>query len=93
MNYKQHTAVFISVVIAITSMVVEHFLWYLGDIYWYLLFALLISAIVFSGIAFVSNPGNRLIQVGIVVLLAAGQWWAIKMALMLTIWKIVGFAP
>ena len=80
-------------ILAFVSLVAGETLSHLGSAYWLLLWALALSHVVVSTAVIIISPEKRLVAVIVLVLLVMGQWRAIEMIAMLTIWSLRGFAP
>lgn len=81
------------VVLATASIVVNETLSHLGDAYWLLLWSLALIHLIISVMLLIAAPRKLLFGIAVVVLLIIGQWRAIEMIAMLTIWSLRGFAP
>ena len=77
--------------IALVTLLVSNYLWYLGPLYWIALIVLAIVHLVASTIAFVDKTNGLMFKYGVVILLLIGQLWAIEMIYMQIIWRINGF--
>ncbi len=90
---SQATGLAICVAITVGTLLVHESLWYLGNIYWYLLELLAVVHVIVSGLVFIKKTSSNAIRVGVLALLIIGQWWAIEMFAVLAIWSLWGFAP
>lgn len=81
------------VVLAASSVLVSETLSHLGDTYWFLLWSLALIHVIFSVMLLIATPRKLLPGLAVVTLLIIGQWRAIEMIAMLTIWSLRGFAP
>ena len=79
--------------IALATLLVSNYLWFLGPLYWIALSVLAIIHLIASTIAFVDKTNGLMFKCGLVILLLIGQWWAIEMIYMQVIWRINGFGP
>lgn len=79
--------------IALATLLVSNYLWFLGPLYMNALTALAIIHLVTSMIAFVNKTNGLMFKCGIVILLLIGQLWAIEMIAMEVIWYFGRFAP
>lgn len=80
-------------VISIASVVANETLTHLGDVYWFDLWSIAVTHLVVSAVVLANTPRNFLFTFAVVALLVVGQWRALQMIAMLTIWQIRGFAP
>lgn len=77
--------------IALATLLVSNYLWFLGPLYLNALTVLAIVHLVASTIAFVDKTNGLMFKCGVVILLLIGQLWAIEMIYMQIIWRINGF--
>ena len=93
MQNKKPVCLAICAVIAVISVVANETLTHLGDAYWIGLWSIAIVHLIASAVALAATPRNFLFSFAVVALLVIGQWRALQMVAMLTIWLIRGFAP
>lgn len=79
-------------ILAIVSLLASETLSHLGSTYWFLLWALALTHLVISVVTVVAGPQKKLAGIVVLILLFIGQWRAIEMIAMLTIWSFRGFA-
>ena len=80
-------------VFAAVSVLVNETLSYLGSTYWFLLWSLALIHLGVSAVVLFASPRKILIGLAVLALLIIGQWRAIQMIAMLTIWSVRRFAP
>lgn len=80
-------------VIAVASVVANETLTHLGNVYWFGLWSLAVVHLAVSAVVLTATSRNFLFSVAVAALLFVGQWRALQMIAMLTIWQIRGFAP
>lgn len=80
-------------VLAAASVFVNETLSHLGNTYWLLLWFLTLIHLITSVLLFIATPRKLLVGIALLALLIIGQWRAIQMIAMLTIWSLRGFAP
>jgi hypothetical protein len=84
----------VSVLIALSTILIERLFWDIGySNYLLLLSFLALPHIVVSTMIIKENPDKFLLQLGAVVILIIGQRWLIELSAMLIIWHFRGFAP
>jgi hypothetical protein len=86
-------AVAFCVVLAAGSVWVNETLSHLGDVYWSLLWSLALIHLILSAVLLVATRHKLLIGTPVLALFIIGQWHAMQMIAMMTIWSLRGFAP